>query len=182
MNKTSKNIIDFWFSGRVKGQWFSSTPELDKEIAEKYEELWNKATLHELEEWSTTPAGSLALVIILDQFPLNMFRDQAKSFSSEKIALAISRKAIKNKQDKEITKEKLPFLYMPFMHSENIDDQNMSVKLYSEKNLGENITFAKHHRDIVKKYGRFPHRNTILSRESSEAELIYLASDHAYMG
>ncbi len=68
------------------------------------------------------------------------------------------------------------------MHNENIDDQNMSVKLCSEANLGENVKFAKHHRDIVKKYGRFPHRNAILSRDNSEEELIYLASDHAYMG
>ena len=182
MNITPREIIDFWFSDRIKSQWFSSTPELDKEIAEKYEGLWNKATLNELEEWSISPTGSLALVIILDQFPLNMFRNQAKSFSSEKMALTISRKAINNKQDKEVEKEKLPFLYMPFMHSEDIDDQNRSVKLYSEADLGENIEFAKHHRDIVKKYGRFPHRNAILSRDSSEEELIYLASDHAYMG
>ncbi len=175
-------IIDFWFSDRVKKLWFSSTLEFDDEIRIKYETLWKLASEKKLDNWKNTPAGSLALVIILDQFPLNMFRNQAKSFSTEKMALNIARNAIKGEQDKEIGVDKVQFLYMPFMHSENIKDQNMSVKLFKEANLIENTGFAEHHRDIVMKYGRFPHRNAILARESTEDELVYLASKNAYLG
>lgn len=182
MDEMSEEIIHYWFSDRIKSQWFSSTPELDREILDKYEALWDKAVQGELDEWSKSPTGSLALVLLLDQFPLNMFRNQAKSFSAEKKALEISRNAINLKLDQKIERAKIAFLYMPFMHSEDMDDQDISVKLYREKGLVNNIKFAEHHRDIVRKYGRFPHRNKILSRESTEEELIYLASDAAFMG
>ncbi len=182
MKITPNEILEFWFSDRVKKMWFSSTSEFDKEIRVKYEELWNSALNSKLESWKKTPVGSLALVIILDQFPLNMFRNQAKSFSTEKMALNVARNAINGEQDKEIEIEKVQFLYMPYMHSEDTSDQNMSVKLYREANLVENTKFAEHHRDIVMKYGRFPHRNSILARESTEEELVYLASKNAYLG
>jgi len=182
MDKIPKEIIHYWFSDRIKSQWFSSTAELDREILEKYESLWNKAVKGELDEWSKSPIGSLALVILLDQLPLNMFRNQGKSFSTEKKALEISRNAIKQKLDQKIERDKIAFMYMPFMHSEDIDNQDMSVKLYREKGLVDNIKFAEHHRDIIRKYGRFPHRNKILSRESTEEELVYLSSDSAFMG
>lgn len=182
MDIKPEEIIDYWFSDRIKSQWFSSTPELDREILEKYETLWEKAAKGELDEWDKSPTGSLALVIVLDQLPLNMFRNQAKSFSTEKKALEISRNAIKNKLDQKIERDKLSFLYMPFMHSEDIDNQDMSVKLYREKSLVNNIKFAEHHRDIIRKYGRFPHRNKLLTRESTEEELAYLASDSAFKG
>ena len=182
MNITPKEIIDFWFSDRVKNQWFSSTPELDKEILEKYEKVWEAASSGELDEWGDDPDGSLALVIILDQFPLNMFRNEAKSFKTERQAVEIARKATKNKFDQKIDRKKLAFLYMPFMHSENLAEQDMSVSLYREKKLDANIGFAEHHREIISKFGRFPHRNKILGRESTREEINYLASDDAYKG
>lgn len=178
----SEDIINYWFSDRIKPQWFCSTAELDREILEKHEALWVKAATGGLDGWSNNPIGCLALVIILDQFPLNMFRNQAKSFSTEKVVLKISKSAIQMKFDKELNNEELSFLYMPFMHSENINDQNMSVKLYKQTKLPESIKFAEHHRDIVNTYGRFPHRNKILSRESTKQELAYLASDSAFLG
>ena len=182
MNIKPEEIIDYWFSDRIKNQWFSSTPELDKEILERYEALWEKAARGELDEWSKSSTGSLALIIVLDQLPLNMFRNQAKSFSTEKKALEISHNAIKNKLDQKIDKDKLSFLYMPFMHSEDIDSQDMSVKLYKENSLVNSIKYAEHHRDIIRKYGRFPHRNKLLSRENTEEEEAYLASDSAFKG
>lgn len=117
----------FWFSDRVKKQWFSSTPELDKEIIEEYEALWEKASL---DDWSDDPDGCLALVIILDQFPLNMFRGRAKSFKTERRSAEIARHRLEKDLDKNIEKARLAFLYMPFMHSEDRADQDMSVKLY----------------------------------------------------
>lgn len=182
MTVTPKEIIDFWFSDRVKKQWFSSSSELDNELIEKYEAIWVKASSGKLDDWGDDPDGCLALVIILDQFPLNMFRGQAKSFKTERRSVEIAQNAIKKELDQKIEKDKLAFLYMPFMHSEDLSDQDMSVKLYRENNLEANIGFAEHHREIIRRFGRFPHRNRILGRESSEEELRYLASENAFKG
>lgn len=182
MNITPKEIIDFWFSDKVKKRWFSSTPEFDKRLTEKYEAVWEKASSGGLDEWSDDPDGCLALLIILDQFPLNMFRGQAKSFKTERRSVEIARNAVKKELDQKIYKDKLAFLYMPFMHSEDLADQDMSVKLYRENNLEANIAFAEHHREIIRRFGRFPHRNRILGRESSADETRYLASENAFTG
>lgn len=151
MNIIPKEIIEYWFS---------STPELDKEIVEKYEALWEKASLGELDDWGNDSDGCLALIIILDQFPLNMFRGQAKCFETERRAVELARNAVNKKLDRKIEKEKMAFIYMPFMHSEDLTDQDMSVKLYRDNNLGENIRFAEHHREIIRKFGRFPQADT----------------------
>lgn len=182
MNITPQEIIDFWFSDRVKSQWFASTPELDKEVMEKYEAIWEQAASGELDDWGDDPDGCLALVIILDQFPLNMFRGQAKSFKTEDKAVDVALTAVNEGLDQKIEKEKLAFLYMPFMHSEDLTNQDISVKLYKENNLDANIKFAEHHRDIIRKFGRFPHRNGILERESTAEEIVYLASKNAFKG
>ena len=179
---TPESIIKFWYSDNVKSKWFNSTVEFDKELKTKYEDVWKDALRGELISWSESAEGCLALVIILDQFPLNMFRGEVKSFSSEAMAIKITKKAIERGFDKEIDNEKLAFLYMPLMHSENMDDQNLSVELFEQANLVENARFAKHHRDLIKKYGRFPHRNKILQRESSQDEINYLNSDNAFKG
>jgi len=181
-NIIPKDIIDFWYSDRIKKAWFSSTAELDNEILGKFESIWDKALLNKLDNWSDTPEGCLALIIILDQFPLNMFRENAKSFKTESKAIDIARKAVNSHFDRKIDKEKLAFLYMPFMHSEKLEDQDLSVKLYKQSNLDNNIRFAEHHREIIRKFGRFPHRNKILERKSTEEEFKYLASKNAFKG
>ena len=175
-------IIEFWYSDRIKAKWFNSTPELDNEIREKYLEIWEQAKANKLKQWQESAEGCLALVIILDQFPLNMFRGDARSFSTEKLAIEVSKKAVKLGFDKKLDKNMLAFLYMPPMHSENIDDQELSVALFEKAGLVENWKFAQHHRDIVKKFGRFPHRNTLLKRESSQDEIDYLNSEDAFKG
>ena len=182
MNVTPKEIIEFWFSDRVRTLWFSSTPEFDTELCEKYASVWEKASAGELDNWSDDPDGILALIIILDQFPLNMFRGQAKSFLTEKKAIGIAHTAISEKLDQKLDKEKLAFLYMPLMHSEDLADQELSVKLYRAHKLTANIGFAEHHREIIRTFGRFPHRNKILNRESSPEEKRYLASENAFRG
>lgn len=177
-----KEIIDFWYSDSIREYWFSSTPELDKQIRDRYEQVWMESSMGKYDEWENTPEGSLALVIVLDQFPLNMFRGAAKSFQTEEKAIEVALSAINRGFDKKLEKDHLSFLFMPLMHSENIDHQELSVKLYKKYKLKNNIRFAEHHRDIVKKYGRFPHRNKILGRESSEAEIDYLRSEDAFRG
>lgn len=182
MNIAPDVVIDFWFSDRIKAYWFSSTPEIDQEIRGKYQVLWEKAASGGLKEWMDNSEGCLALVIILDQFPLNMFRGQAVSFKTEKQAIEIARHAVRKNLDQNLDKAKRAFLYIPFMHSENLEDQELSVNLFKENELVENIEFAKHHRGIVRRFGRFPHRNAILGRESSKEELAYLASAQAFKG
>ena len=135
-----------------------------------------------LDSWRETGLGALALVLILDQFPLNMFRGTAKSFSSERKAVEIAWHAVKHNLDAVLEPQQKAFLYMPFMHSELMAEQDLSVKLYQENQFAENLKFARHHRDIVKRFGRFPHRNKILGRISTEEEKIYLQSPGGYHG
>lgn len=182
MDITPRNIIEYWFSQRIRKHWFASTPELDREIHALFAEVWHAALKGQLDVWTETSEGCLALVIMLDQFPLNMFRGTAKSFSTESKAREVARLAIRQGFDKEIKTEHLSFLYMPFMHSENKTDQEYSVKLYKEANLENNVRFAEHHQAIVKEFGRFPHRNTILGRVSTKEEIKYLESDRAFKG
>lgn len=179
---TPETILEYWYSKKVKPLWFNSNSEFDQEIKSNYENIWIEVLRGEYISWSESAEGCLALAIILDQFPLNMFRGEVKSFSSEALAIKIAKKAIEQGFDKKIDKDKVSFLYMPLMHSENIEDQNLSVKLFEEANLIDNLRFAKHHRDIIKKYGRFPHRNKILQRESSQDEVDYLNSGSAFTG
>ncbi len=174
------DIIDYWFSEKSKQFWFASTPSIDKEITSRYETVWEKAASGGLSSWGETADGSVALIIILDQFPLNMFRGKAKGFKTESMAVEVALNAIDNGFDEEMDNEKLLFLFMPLMHSENLDHQNLQVYLFEKYNF--NLEFSKHHRDLVKKFGRFPHRNEILGRMSTMEELDYLLSDNAFRG
>ena len=179
---TPESIIEYWYSDKIKSGWFNSTEKLDKEIKDNYEYVWKNAIRGEYKDWKNTAEGCLALAIICDQFPLNMFRGEVESFSTETMAVKVAKHAIEKGFDQAINKEQLAFLYMPLMHSENIDDQNLSVNLFKKSGLIENWKFAKHHRGIVEKFGRFPHRNKILQRESSQDEIDYLNSDQAFTG
>jgi uncharacterized protein (DUF924 family) len=179
---TPADIIDFWYDDETRKQWFSSTPELDSYIRTQYESIWQQAKAGRLDSWQSSPEGCLALTIILDQFPLNMYRGKPESFSTESDANAVSKWAIEKGFDQLLPAERRVFLYMPLMHSENMDDQNMSVSKYEAAGLEDNVRFAQHHRNIVQRFGRFPHRNEILGRESSQEELDWLATDEAFKG
>ncbi|AKH20619.1 DUF924 family protein [Sedimenticola thiotaurini] len=177
-----QEIIDFWFSEPVSRYWFSAPPELDQEIGDRFQVLWGQACTGLLDHWMTSADGCLALVILLDQFPLNMFRGRPDSFRTEAQAREVAGFAIKRQFDQCLESGQRAFLYMPYMHSEDLQDQERSVALYAQDGLQTSLTFARHHREIVRRFGRFPHRNAILGRASSAAELAYLASDGAFTG
>lgn len=177
-----QDILDFWYTEEMRSKWFASTPQLDAAIRDQYERLWEAALHGELDDWRSTPDGCLALAIVLDQLPLNMFRGTAKSFASEAKSRDIVRHAIDQGYDKQIDATRLAFLYMPFMHSENLVDQDLSVALFEAAGLENNLRFARHHREIVRRFGRFPHRNAILGRASTPQELEYLASKETFKG
>jgi uncharacterized protein (DUF924 family) len=177
-----QEILDFWFSDEVRKLWFKSTPEFDALLRERFEALWTRASSGELDDWLQSAAGCLALVLVLDQFPLNMFRGQAQSFVSEAQSREVARLAIDKGFDQDIEPGSRAFLYMPFMHSEMLADQQLALQLFAQPGLEDNLRFARHHHDIVEKFGRFPHRNEALGRESSESEIEYLNSKEAFTG
>jgi uncharacterized protein (DUF924 family) len=135
-----------------------------------------------LSHWSDTAEGALALTIVLDQLPLNMYRDRPESFSTEAAARTVAGDAVARGLDRDLGADQRAFLYMPFMHSEDLADQERSVELFSQPGLEHNRKWARHHRDIIARFGRFPHRNAILGRANTPEEQDWLDSDDAYRG
>jgi uncharacterized protein (DUF924 family) len=180
--KQPQQIIEYWYAEEMRSHWFASTSALDNLIRDRYETLWEQAAVGQLDTWKETPEGCLALAIILDQFPLNMFRNQAKSFATEGQAIEVTLFALDQGFDKQISSDKLEFLIMPLMHSEKLTHQDLAVTLFAQYDLADNLRFAQHHRDIIRRFGRFPHRNAILGRDSTEQELAYLQSKEAFQG
>ncbi len=179
---TAHEILDFWFADATRKLWFDSTPEFDAQLRERYRDTWEAARRGELDGWTETAEGCLALVIVLDQFPLNMFRGEAQSYSTEAQSREVSRTAIERGFDGQIETERKAFLYMPFMHSEKIEDQDFALELFDQPGLESNQRFARHHHGIVERFGRFPHRNAALGRESTAAEVEYLNSKEGFTG
>ncbi|MEW5757178.1 MAG: DUF924 family protein [Pseudomonadota bacterium] len=186
MNETmpvsAEEILEFWFAPEVKKRWFNATPEFDQLMLEQFLVTYQAAAAGELDHWVESPRSCLALLIVLDQFPLNMFRGTPQAFATETQAQRISKEAVVKGLDRGMSKEYKIFMYMPLMHSEDIRDQELSVSLFESAGLPDNLKWARHHRDIVKRFGRFPHRNAILGRESTMAEQAYLASKEAFSG
>ena len=177
-----QQIIDFWFADEVRKLWFKSTAEFDRSLCESFEDNLKQAGRGELDHWMGSAEGCLALVIILDQFPLNMFRGSAQSFATEAQSREVARVVIEKGFDKMLPAEQQAFLYMPFMHSEDLADQELALKLFDQPGMESNLRFARHHHAIVETYGRFPHRNTALGRTSTAAEIEYLNSREAFTG
>ena len=175
-------LVDFWFSETASQYWFKSTEAFDRQLRDDYAGLWQQAKDGQLDSWEAQPMGCLALVILLDQLPLNMFRGTAKSFSTEAQSRQVAALAIDRGFDVDMDSKQKGFLYMPFMHSEDLQDQERSVDLFEQPGLEDNYRFAKHHYGIVERFGRFPHRNEILGRESSGAEIEYLNSKQGFKG
>lgn len=169
-----EEVLDFWFSEKAAPLRFRKDPAFDAEITDNFLSLYEDALKGEYDDWQMTARGALALVILLDQFPRNMFRDIKRSFEADDKALSIVKASLKKGYDQELSDELAVFLYVPFMHSENLDDQEKGVALFRSRGLKENERFAILHRDIIARFGRFPHRNKILGRKSSEEELAFL--------
>ena len=173
-----QEVIDFWFNNQNK--WFAKDRQFDCEINDKFLLLYQQAVKSELSEWRNSPLSMLALIIILDQFPRNIFRDDPRAFSSDKLALSLTKKALELGFNKKMPdKNHLKFLYMPLMHSEDLPDQELSLKLFKE--LQDEISYghAKAHHDIILRFDRFPHRNKILNRKSTTQEIEFLTEPNS---
>ncbi len=173
---TPLDVIQFWRDAVKPARWFADDPTLDADIRARFEPLWRTAHGGGLSDWEATPEGALALVIVLDQFPRNMFRDHAAAFASDAAARAAARRAIDHGFDRRVPTVLRAFFYLPFMHSEDTIDQDHSVALIGER-VGKdsvNYPFALAHRDVIAKFGRFPTRNAALGRASTPDEVLFL--------
>jgi uncharacterized protein (DUF924 family) len=171
----ASEVIKFWFEELSAKDWYKKDLELDLKIKERFESIYKQAINGELFSWRETIEGRLAEIIVLDQFSRNMFRDQAEAFKYDSLALILAQEA--SKVDSAITLEskKKAFLYMPLMHSESIIVHDQAVRLFSEKGLEGNLEFEHKHRVIIERFGRYPHRNKILGRNSTPEEVEFLA-------
>ena len=172
-NISPAGILAFW---REAGRdaWYERNYAFDAEVRRRFLTLWQKAVAGELSSWEATDEGTLALVIVLDQFPRNMFRGTSQAFASDVLARDVARRAIARGADQRIDPVLLEFLYLPFMHSEHLPDQLHCVALFQNTENAENLKYAREHADIIRRFGRFPHRNRLLGRETTPDEQAFL--------
>jgi len=184
----SGEVLDFWFGqesdpayGQFREEWFRKDPAFDAGVTTQFADLYEDAAAGGLDVWRDEAEGCLALVIVLDQFPRNMFRGDGRTHAADEKALEVSKYAVEHALDRELPAFQRMFLYMPFMHSENLDDQRRSVELFErlagEEGAPDVVSYAVAHRDIVERFGRFPHRNEILGRTTTPEEAEFLTTE-----
>jgi len=178
-------VLAFWFGGEgepgygeFRSQWFQKDEAFDREVTDRFGALYEQAAAGELDGWREEAESCLALVIVLDQFPRNMFRGDARTHATDGKALDAAKYAIEQALDRELPPFQRMFLYMPFMHAEDARDQRISVGLFEglagEAGGPDVVEYAVGHRDIVERFGRFPHRNALLVRETTPEEAEFL--------
>ena len=182
---TAGDVLDFWFGregepgyGEFREAWFEKDPDFDREVRDRFGALYEEAAAGRLDAWKEDARGCLALVICLDQFPRNMFRGDARTHATDEKALETATDAVERALDRELPAFQRMFLYMPFMHSEGVEEQRRSVELFGrladEPGAPDVTEYAVGHREIVERFGRFPHRNAILGRETTPEEAEFL--------
>jgi uncharacterized protein (DUF924 family) len=170
---TPAEILAFW---REAGsdRWYHQDDAFDADLRRRYLELWRKAANGELSSWETTDDGALALTIVLDQFPRNMFRGDIRTYASDALAREVASRAIARGADARVETALLEFLYMPFMHSEALADQLRCIELFRQAGNPDNLGYAEDHAYIIRRFGRFPHRNRIFGRTTTADEQAFL--------
>lgn len=169
-----EQIIKFWFDDIKPEQRWKKDDVFDNMISDRFKDIHSKASKGELKLWRKDPSGSLAEIIILDQFSRNIFRDKPESFASDKLAIEAAKEAIGKGFDNDLNIDQLGFLYMPFMHSESLSDHEQAMKLFKKKGLESMYEYECKHKKIIDRFGRYPHRNQILGRESTSEEIEFL--------
>ncbi len=170
----AKAVLSFWFDEIESKMWWQKDEAFDRLIESRFASVHKAASQGELFHWRSTAEGRLAEIIVLDQFSRNIYRDKVGAFASDSLALVLAQEAITQGADKQLSAVQCSFLYMPFMHSESLPIHEQAVKLYSQKGLESNLDFELKHKAIIERFGRYPHRNIILDRDSSQAELDFL--------
>jgi uncharacterized protein (DUF924 family) len=178
MKDSKQDIVQFWFEEATPRQWFQVSPEFDQQIKDRFSTLYDMAAQGLCEEWKRDVQGCLALCLVLDQFPRNMFRGSAKAFATDKEALLLSKQAIHRGYDQVLPAIRRRFLYMPFMHSENLPDQRRSLELFGKMQAEDPLGYehARRHCHEIERFHRFPYRNKVLGRENTPEEDEYLSA------
>jgi uncharacterized protein (DUF924 family) len=170
------DIVSFWGEAGPN-KWFEQDEGFDQAIRLRFLPTYEEAANGELAAWEESVEGALALVLLLDQFPRNMFRGNARAFATDALARAVADRALARGFDQATELAMRPFFYLPFMHSEALIDQDRCVSLYEALGDGEQLRYAREHRDVVQRFGRFPHRNRALGRETTPTEQAFLKPD-----
>lgn len=169
-------LLDFWFAEETKARWYKSTDAFDELCRQRFGDLAAKAADDGLGDWERTAEGALALCLLLDQMPRNLFRGTPKAFATDPKAVAVATRAIEQGFDQALDLEKRKFLYLPFMHSEILAEQEQSIALSEKLDDDGTLRYAVDHADIIRRFGRFPHRNALLGRDSTPEESAFLAA------
>ena len=169
-----KKVLNFWFKELDQSLWWSKDAQIDRLIIERFSKVHTQAIRCELYEWREIAEGRLAEIIVLDQFSRMMFRELPLSYAYDSLALVLSQEAISIGADKELRPVQRSFLYMPFMHSESLKIHQSALNLYQKNGLQSNLDFEIKHKEIIEKFGRYPHRNEILGRVSTKEEIEFL--------
>ncbi|MBB4067186.1 DUF924 family protein [Gellertiella hungarica] len=174
-----EDVLDYWFGRLSFEQWFRSTPDMDMEIAARFRDLHLSLARRCDGRWREEAAAMLAAVIVFDQFPRNIYRGTPLAFATDCLALALAEEAVERQLDHAVPREHRAFFYLPFEHSEDLRNQDRSVSLFEALGDPVYLDYAERHRDVIRRFGRFPHRNPILMRTSTEEEKAYLATPGA---
>ncbi len=167
-------VIDFWFSELEPKMWWIKDSEFDANIERRFGRVHCQAMDGELYKWRKSPLGALAEVLVLDQFSRNIFRDKPEAFACDSQALVLAQVAVENQFDEELSVVEKSFLYMPYMHSESKLVHEQAIILFTKLGNKDNLRFEQRHKEIIDRFGRYPHRNKILGRESTEEEIEFL--------
>ena len=170
----ARQVHAFWFDTLSPKQWFSQDDALDRHIAAQFGSLVPIARDGSLADWRITPTGRLAEIIVLDQFSRNIYRDTAEAFAGDSLACKLAAEAVDSGADDALSTEERIFLYMPFMHSESLADHDRARQLFDQPGMEQQQDFEQRHRVIIERFGRYPHRNTALGRESTAEEQAFL--------
>lgn len=167
-------VLTLWFEELMPDMWWKKDPDLDELIIKRFTSLHVRARKGELYLWRSNPQGTLAEIIVLDQFSRNMFRDTPKAFENDGTALVLAQRAVEKGFHHQLTKSEQAFLYLPFMHSESSIIHQVALALYTQLGEASNLDFEMRHKAIIDRFGRYPHRNAVLGRQSTPEEIEFL--------
>jgi uncharacterized protein (DUF924 family) len=179
MNDSSlaDEVVEFWKQAGPS-RWFSRNDDFDAEIRSRFLDLYESAARGDLGDWEVSPTGALAVILLLDQFPRNLFRGERRAFATDATAVLAAERAIERDFDAAVDPELRRFFYLPFMHAEDLAAQDRCVSLHETYiDDPDGLKFARHHRDIIARFGRFPHRNNVLGRQTTPEEAAFLEVD-----
>lgn len=175
----ANDILNFWFQEVEPSQWFQKDLVFDEMIKNRFSVIHQMASRCELYTWRNSAKGRLAEIIVLDQFSRNIYRDTPQAFTADPLALALAQQAVAVGDDKKLNQIERSFLYMPYMHSESLAIHQVATQLYKQNGIDSSIDFENQHKIIIEKFGRYPHRNEILNRDSSPEEIAFLSEENS---